>query len=119
MAGELIPISVFIVIGVVASLWFYFRHRTRGEVQASVRAAIDKGQELTPELIRSLGDALDPKIADMRRAFISIAVGLAFVIFALVLNEEEAQRPLIAMSAFPFLLGLAYLGLWRFAHNSA
>lgn len=116
--GELIPITLFIVVGIAVGLAFYFRYRTRKEVQESVRIAIDKGQELTPELLKSLGEAREPKSADFRRAFISIAIGLAFVIFALVLNEEDALRPLIAISAFPFLLGIAYLGLWRFGHNS-
>ena len=119
MDGQLIPIVLFIVIGIALSLAFYYRYRTRKEVQESVRAAIDKGQELTPELLKSLGEAGDPKIADLRRGTISIAIGLAFVTFALVLGEEDARRPLTAISAFPFLLGLAYLGLWRFGHSSA
>lgn len=118
MPGELIPITLFIVIGMAASLAFYFRYRTRRDFQESVRVAIDKGQELTPELLQSLGERWEPKRADFRRALISVAIGLAFVTFGLVLNEEDAIRPLIAISAFPFLLGLAYLGLWRFGHNS-
>ncbi len=118
MPGELIPIALFIVFGIAVSLAFYFRYQTRKEVQASARAAIDKGQELTPELLKSLGEAHEPRSADLRRALFAIAIGLAFVVFALVLNEKEAQRPLIAISAFPFLLGLAYLILWRLGHNS-
>ena len=45
----------------------------------------------------------------------SIGIGLGFVIFGLTLGEEDAVRPLMAIGAFPFLLGVAYLGLWKFS----
>lgn len=119
MAPELIAIVLFMVVGTAMTLAFYFRFRTRREVQESVRMAIDKGQELTPELLRSLGEAREPKTADLRRGSISISVGLALIVFALAAGQEDLSRPLMAVSSFPFLLGLAYLGLWRFGHDSA
>ena len=32
-------------------------------------------------------------------------------------DEEQALRGIVAISSFPIILGLAYLGLWRFSHD--
>ncbi len=110
----LIPIVLFIVIGIVMVLFFYFRHRTRGEIQLTVRAAMEHGQQLTPEVLESLTDSLNSRNGDLRRGVISIAIGGAFFAFATLLGQEDAIGPLMAISAFPFLVGVAYLGLWFF-----
>ena len=114
MAEEMIPIVMFIVIGVVIGLSFYFRHKTRQELQMTVRVAIDKGQELTPEVLEGLADSLNSKFGDLRRGVISIAIGIALLVFSFLLGEEEAERPLMAISVFPFLIGIVYVGLWNF-----
>ncbi len=114
MAEEMIPIVALIVIGVIFGLSFYFRHKTRQELQTTVRVAIDHGQELTPEVLEGLADSLNSKFGDLRRGAISIAIGLAILMFGFLLGEEDAERPLMAISAFPFLIGIVYVGLWYF-----
>ncbi len=114
MAEEMIPIVAVIVIGVIIGLSFYFRHKTRQELQMTVRVAIDHGQELTPEVLEGLADSLNSKFGDLRRGVISIAIGLAILVFGFLLNQEEAERPLMAISVFPFLIGIVYVGLWYF-----
>ncbi len=114
MEIEWVPIVMFLSTGGVLALFFYFRFRTRREFQATLRAAIDKGAELTPEVLERLGEPARPKNADLRRGLISLCVGIGFAVFAIVLGEEDATRPLLAVSAFPFLIGIAYLGLWKF-----
>lgn len=111
---DLNSIAFFLTFVVVAFLFFYFRFRTRQVYQATLRSALDKGLELTPEMIESLGEKKPPKNADLRRGIIGVGVGVGFAVFGLVLGEEDAVRPLLAVSAFPFMLGLAYLGLWKF-----
>ena len=117
--GEMIPISLFFVLGVIFSLFFYFRHKTRQEIQSTVRTAIERGQELTPEVLERLSDALNSKFGDLRRGVISITIGIAVFIFALIMGEtaEDAEGPLMAISIFPFLVGIAYVGLWYFIKN--
>lgn len=112
--GEMIPISLFIVLGVIIGLSLYFRHKTRQELQTTVRTAIDHGQELTPEVLEGLADSLNSKFGDLRRGVISIAIGIALLVFSFLLGEEEAERPLMAISVFPFLIGIVYVGLWNF-----
>jgi preprotein translocase subunit YajC len=112
-----VPSVLFITIGVVLGLFFMFRYRSRAELHKTVRNALERGQELTPELIERLGQPRQPANADLRKALIWLAVGLAFVIFGVVLDEREAVRPLIGTGAFPILVGIAYLIMWRFSEK--
>ncbi|MFV2089156.1 MAG: DUF6249 domain-containing protein [Pseudomonadales bacterium] len=109
-----IPIVMFLTIGVVLALIAYFRFRTRGEIQSTVRAAIERGQELSPDLIESLMETLTTKHADLRRGIISLAIGAAFFLFAGFIGEEDAEGPLMGVAMFPALIGIGYLGLWFF-----
>ena len=112
-----IPIVSVIVIGAIFASFFYYRHKTRTEIQTTVRAAIERGQELTPEVLERLSDSLNTKFGDLRRGVISIAIGIAFFVFAYFLDQEEAMGPLMGISAFPFLIGIAYIGLWYFTRR--
>jgi hypothetical protein len=119
ISEELIPIVMFISLAVVLGLFLMFRHRSRAELQQTVRTALDRGQELTPEIIDRLGQPKQPPYSDLRRALIWIAVGIGFAAFGFILDEEEAVRPLIAIGAFPLAIGLAYLIISRFSEKDA
>ncbi|MGB5211662.1 MAG: DUF6249 domain-containing protein [Gammaproteobacteria bacterium] len=109
-----VPIIMFLTMGAIFILFFYFRFRTRREFQQTLRIALDKGAELTPDVLDRLGEPARPKTADLRRGLFGLFIGIAFAVFGLVLGEEDAIRPLLAVGAFPFLVGIAYLGLWKF-----
>ncbi|MGB5622182.1 MAG: DUF6249 domain-containing protein [Gammaproteobacteria bacterium] len=111
---EWVPIVMFISLALIAVLYFYFRFRTRREMQHTVRAALDKGAELSPELLQQLGEPQRPKNADLRRGIIGVFLGIAFGAFGVLLGEEDAVRPMLAIGSFPLLIGVAYLGLWKF-----
>ena len=114
MSEDLIPIVLFITIGAVFALAIYLKYRARHDIQNTVRAAIDRGESLNPELIETLAVSISSPYADLRKGVISLALGAAGMSFAALLGEEDAMGPIMAMSAFPILLGLAYLGLWYF-----
>lgn len=121
MVEELIPIVMFVVIGVVLGLFYYFRYRTRAEMQQTVRTAIDKGHELTPELLGRLGEERRTPDHDLRRGTIAVFLAIGMVVLGLVLDQREAVRPIVAASALPLAIGLAYLLLWaldRFRNKS-
>ena len=56
------------------SLFFWFRYRTRGDMQQTIRTAIDRGQELSPEIIDRLGHPKAPRDRDLRLALIWLAI---------------------------------------------
>jgi len=107
-----IPIVFFICVTAVLALRYKYRLKERMGAQATIREAIDKGQELTPELVRQLGD-MQPANADLRRGMISIAVAIAVGVFAFAVGDSGAKTPLLGIAAFPLLIGIAYLILHR------
>ena len=111
---DLIPIVLFLAIGGTIALAFYFKYKTRHDVQHTVRTAIEKGDPLSPEIIETLAASLTSPYADLRRGVISLALGAGIYLFAILLDEPEAVGPLSAVAMFPILVGLAYLGLWYF-----
>ncbi len=119
MSGEMIPISMFIGLTVVLSLFVWFRFRIRNDTQSTIRTAIEKGQELSPEVIDRLGHPRPHKDRDLRLALIwmALAVGLAVFGFAMGDFEREAQRVFMGIAAFPFSLGVAFFIMWRFSER--
>ena len=55
MIEEMIPVVLFLVTGAIFWLFFMYRHRTRAEKQKTIRLALEKGSELSPEFMKSLG----------------------------------------------------------------
>ena len=116
----LVPSVLFIALAVVFSLLIFYRHKNRAEVQATVRHAIEQGQQLTPELLERLGEPPRSEYADLRRGAIAIAIALGFAALALGVSQEDADAvgPMLGVAAFPLLIGLAYVGLWRFSRKT-
>ena len=112
----IVPVVMFAAIPVIFWLVFYFRYRTRAEMQQTVRLAIEKGNQLTPELIAQLGDPEPDKNRDLRRGliWISLAVGLGLCGYFVPDPSGDALRGCLAGAAFPFAIGIAYMIMWRY-----
>jgi hypothetical protein len=114
MAEELIPIVMFISLAITFIVWFYLKFRARAEAQQTIRLALEKGTELSPEFIKQIGEPEPPKDSDLRRGMIWIALGLGFCILAVGVNEPDAIGPMLGTASFPTLIGLAYIIMWRY-----
>ncbi|MEM6999540.1 MAG: DUF6249 domain-containing protein [Pseudomonadota bacterium] len=114
-----VPLGLFVAIVLVCFLVLFFRFRGRQELQMTLRAAIDSGQTLSPEMLEKLSQAMQEPDKDLRRGAVAMAIGLALVVFAIAVGEDDATGPLLGMSAFPFLIGAAYLLLWFFNRDKA
>ena len=70
---------MFVGITVVLGLYFWFRYRNRQDLQQTIRLALERGQELSLEIIDRLGHPTSPKDKDLRLAaiWLSLAAGLA------------------------------------------
>ncbi|MEM6513331.1 MAG: DUF6249 domain-containing protein [Pseudomonadota bacterium] len=109
-----IPISMFIGLAIVIGMFIVYRNRHRESQQQTIRAAIDKGQDLTPELIKQIGAPPEPpKDRDLRRALLAIAIGAAVFVFGFVIPDgDEAAKVMGGLAAFPTFIGLAYLAMY-------
>ena len=114
MIEELIPIVMFISIAAVLIFLFWFRFRAREGAQETIRTALDKGQELTPELIDRLGHPKPSKYKDLRLGVIWLAIAGGLALMGLILSTfaTEALHGTLASAALPAVIGLGYLILY-------
>lgn len=112
----LIPLVMFASVTVVLSLFFWFRYRNRFDMQETIRLALDKGHELSPEIIDRLGHPRASKNRDLRLALIWLALAVGLVLCGIAIPEPtgHALRGCLSGAAFPFAIGVAYLLIWRF-----
>ena len=120
MDVDWVPITMFVGLTVIVSLFFWFRYRARGDMQQTIRTAIDRGQELSPEIIDRLGSPPAPKDRDFRLAmlWLAIAAGLTLCGWAVPDPSGYAFQGCLAGAAFPFAIGIAFLILWRFGEHN-
>ena len=121
MNEEWIPIAMFMSIALIFFIVLYFKHRSRAEMQQTVRLALEKGTELTPDIINRLGEPEPSKNRDLRAGLIwtALAVGLALCGFAVPDPSGHALQGCLAGAAFPFAIGVAYLIMWRYGARDA
>jgi hypothetical protein len=111
--GLWIPILALVVIGAVSITVTYFRHKTRMGTEKTIRLALEKGNELSPEMLDRLANPKKGTGADLRRGMVSVAIGIGFALIGIMGDEDEMIRPLIGIAMLPMFIGFAYLILWR------
>ena len=111
-----IPIIMFLSVALVLIVGLWLRFRSRDAMQQTIRLALDKGHELTPEIIDRLGHPKAGKYKDLRLGIIwvAIAVGLALIAVAVPDPSGHALRGTLAGAALPFAIGVGYLVMHRF-----
>ena len=117
---EWVPIVMFIGMTIVFSALVWFRYRSRSEVQQTIRSALDKGQDLSPEMIDRLGHPRPSKDKDLRLGVIWLALSVALVAFGFGIpdDEEDVTRIFMGIASFPFFLGVGYMILHKFTDRS-
>lgn len=110
--GILVPISLFIVSGIVLIAWFSFNHRNRNAVMDTVQKAMETGSDLSPDLLAKLGAALNPSARDLRRGVVILSIGIAGLLCSFFVPAVAADG-VRAGSVFPLLIGAAFLLVWK------
>jgi hypothetical protein len=114
--GFWVPITAFLSLAVVLSLLIYLRFRAKLEYQRTVRVAIERGQQLSPEFLARLGERpARGRHRDLRIGVISIALGVALALCGLLDGDTDDVRDFLAIGNIPFLVGVAFVVLWKFA----
>jgi hypothetical protein len=118
----LIPLSLFAMIAAIVIMPSYFKSQERQRMAEALRASIEKGEPLPPEVIAAISSNVKaPPSAgrDLRTGIIwvGVAVGLAAFGIALGFSEPDATYPLLACAAFPGFIGLAFIVLGLINRN--
>ena len=106
----------------------YLKTRERRDMQKTVRAAIDKGQPLPPEVIDALSKEaarnIPSRTRDIRRGIIWLAAGVGIAAFGLINDfsssggwDSHVGDGLLGVAAIPVTIGIAYLILSFFNKN--
>ena len=114
MEDIFVPIALFGSIALI--VWAVGHHRAKAAVETNkvLTAMVDKGEPLTPEVIRALGVRSRPRNADLRTGLVLVAIALATFFFATLIPDDEGTVVMSGIGMFPFLIGLVYTGLWFF-----
>jgi hypothetical protein len=122
--GASIPIFIFAMITAMVIVPRYFKSIERQKMAEALRAAIERGQTLPPDIVDTM--AATAKIPpspsrDLRTGIIwvGVAVGLAAFGIALGFEEPDATFPTLAMAAFPGFIGVAFIVLGLINRNKA
>lgn len=124
MEDIIVPLGLFTMIAAIVIVPNYLRIRERREMQKTVRAAIDKGQPLPPELIDALSkDVRTRKVSsahrDLRIGVILLAVAGGITLTGVALGgiNDNAMFGTMSAAAIPGMIGLAFIVLSFFNPN--
>jgi hypothetical protein len=108
------PLTVFGAVVAIVWVAMAYGSRNRAAFFETVRAAIERGTELTPETVRALGAPRSSRYSDIKWGVIWIGVAAACVTFGWAVGsvepDEEVLRIFMGIAAFPGFVGLALLG---------
>lgn len=121
----LIPLTLFAMIAAIVIAPRYFRSQERQKLQETMRAAIDKGQSIPPEVIAAItNDVSSPKPPsspqrDLRRGvvWLAIAIGTAAAGLVVGMSEPDATYHFLGIAIIPGVLGGAFLTLFFLGRN--
>lgn len=109
----LIPITMFIVSGLVAWAFMFYSHKNRNAIMETVQKSMDTGSDMTPDLLAKLGAAINPKMRDMRRGVVILSIGIAGVLCSMFFSNADIVSGIRAGSMFPLMMGAGFLLVWR------
>jgi hypothetical protein len=117
-AGGDLP-ALFFIFAVAATFCtkYFFTYRARRDAQASIQAALERGQALTPEILDRLVHPEDRparRNSDLRRGILGITLGVGIGAIGLIVGDPDSIRIALGIGVVPVLVGLAYVALWRF-----
>lgn len=120
MAVEiLVPVALFATIIAIVWLISLFSSIKRREMHETLRASIEKGIELSPDIVESIFVTPDARTRDLRRGWIWLAIGLAFIFISFRVGHYD-DEPAVIISSFatlPTFIGLAFLGFGLFGYG--
>ncbi len=105
---------IFIALSVMGIFigFFYFNSRTKISLHSALEKALEKGEKLTPELLKTLQTPSKGKFGDLRKGILWLAAGAALALVGIFYpGEHDHFAAFIAL--FPIFIGLGYIVIWK------
>ena len=121
----LVPLGFFAMVVAIVALPTYLKSRDQREIQQTIRHAVDKGQQLPPDLLESVTRAFAKKRAtahtDLRAGvlWLAVALGIGTTFSFLGYQFDEDLMGMAAWAAIPGFIGLAFILLSFFNKTKA
>ncbi len=111
MAGEFIPMVLFVVLGVLGWSFFYYSYKGKMELQKTIQVALEKGQALSVESIEKILQSQRKPQVDFKRGVLLISLAAAVGLYGLV---DPFGIEITGFAVFPLAIGIGYLFVWKF-----
>jgi len=120
----LIPLGFFALIGAIVIVPTYLKSKERREMQATMRAAIERGQEVPQDMIEAMTrnvKVAPTALSDIRTGVIWIAVGVGIGVLGFFSSYEDADffHPTLGVAAIPIIIGVTFVILSFFNPNKS
>ena len=116
-ASVFVPLGLWIAIVMVVAFSLYFRSRRIREVHGTLRAMVEKGVDIPPDLLAPPAR----KDGDLRKGVIFLTSGLGWLLFAVFFFPHVEGGPevqsLWSIGLIPGMIGLGYMLLWYLRRN--
>ena len=105
-----IPIIFLLSVPLSIYFWLFYGTQKEQDRQNTIRAAIEKGQELTPDIISSLTPSKSKsKFRDLRIGLPIVGLSIGWMLFGhFGVNDKEVTWA----AAFPLFFGLGFIIAW-------
>jgi len=116
-----VPVAGCIMIAAIVITPFWFKARERRELHSTLRAAIEKGQPVPPEVIEAMTRAVKTpptRLRDLRTGVIWLAIGLG-IAGATYFGDFHSDHDFegFGFACIPAVIGLAFIVLSFFNPN--
>jgi hypothetical protein len=119
--GILVPLGLFAMIAAIVIVPRYFRSLERQKLQETLRAAVERGEPIPPEIVQAMTQpAKEGRVSykhpdqDLRQGIVWLAVGLGLALMGYFIGftEPDATHVMLGVAAIPGFIGLAFIVLW-------
>lgn len=116
MDSNLIPVIGVICIVVMLIAFSLINNRNQAEVQRTLRAALERGVALDPELVAQMNTSRPSPNNDLRRGLVIVSIGLATAVAGFITGSV---MEFWTVAVFPLFMGLAFLLMWKIDRRRA
>ncbi len=112
-AAVFIPVLLMILVTGIIFTYMNNSHKRKLRTHDLLEKSIDKGYELTPEMLNGLNQTKSPRMLDLRRGIIILGIASATFLFGWIIPDDEATIVFQALSLFPAFIGAGFLLVWK------